>query len=126
MYRAPIAVAVRSSSAGSSDSSASPWTWTNAYGGSSRSTHRLTRGSRASERPLAVSLPVLKTMLSSSTMNQTGRYQRAPAGRQVTQLAGSRALLQELPNLVILKRSHMNHLITPATKSPRNPSVTLR
>src|SRR5947207_2284067 len=33
MYRAAIAVAARTSSAGSSDSSASPWTWTNAYGG---------------------------------------------------------------------------------------------
>ncbi len=78
MYRAAIAVAVRSSSAGSCDSSASPWTWTNAYGGSSRSTHRLTRGSRASERPLAVSWPVLKTMLSSSTMNQIGATSGRP------------------------------------------------
>src|SRR5215470_185848 len=72
MYRAAIAVAVRISSAGSSDSSASPWTWTNAYGGSSRSTHRLARGSRASARPFAVSLAVLNTRLSPSTMNQTG------------------------------------------------------
>src|SRR5689334_847315 len=78
MYRAAIAVAVRSSSAGSSDSSASPWTWTNAYGGSSRSTHRLIRGSRASARPFAVSLPVLNTRLPSSTMNHTGATSGRP------------------------------------------------
>src|SRR4051794_8879286 len=78
MYRAAIAVAVRSSSAGSSDSSASPWTWTNAYGGSSRSTHRLTRGSRASARPFAVSLPVLNTRPSPSTTNHTGATSGRP------------------------------------------------
>src|SRR5262249_33477438 len=78
IYRAAIAVAVRTSSAGSSDSSASPWTWTNAYGGSSRSTHRLARGSRASARPFAVSRPVLNTRLSPSTTNQTGATSGRP------------------------------------------------
>ena len=33
MYRAPIKVAVRTSSSGCSDRLALPWTWTNAYGG---------------------------------------------------------------------------------------------
>src|SRR5690348_6283185 len=79
MYRAAIAVAVRSSSAGSSDSSAWPWTWTNAYGGASRSTHTLTRGSRARARPFAVWLFVLNTRLSSSTMNHTGATSGRPS-----------------------------------------------
>src|SRR5215471_8829371 len=78
MYRAAIMVAVRTSSSGSSDSSASPWTWTNAYGGSSRSTHRLARGSRARARPFAVPRPVLNTRLSPSTTNQTGATSGRP------------------------------------------------
>ncbi len=72
MYRAAIAVAVRTSSVGSSDSSATPCTWMKAYGGCSRSTQIAVRGSRASALPLAVSLPVLSTSSSPSRMNQTG------------------------------------------------------
>src|ERR1700759_2635125 len=86
MYRAAIAVAVRSSSAGSSDSSAWPWTWTNAYGGASRSTHTLTRGSRARARPFAVWLFVLNTRLSSSTMNQTGATSGRPSAARKASL----------------------------------------
>ena len=82
MYRAAIAVAVRTSSPGSSDSAASPWTWTKPYGGSSRSTQSVALGSRASARPLTVSFPVLKTREPSSTMNQTRTTSGLPSRRR--------------------------------------------
>src|SRR5215472_10539050 len=63
---------MRRSSPGSSDSSASPCTCTKPYGGSSRSVHSVTRGSRASALALADLWKVLKTMQPSSTTNQTG------------------------------------------------------
>src|SRR5690606_24233007 len=75
-----MAVAVRSSSPGSSEVVTVPWICTNPYGGCSRSTHMATLGSRAKALPLAVRAPVLNTISSSSTTNQMGATTGRPSG----------------------------------------------
>ena len=124
-YRAAIAVAVRSNSAGSSDVRPRPGTWTKfPYGGSSRSTHRQDLlGSPASSGPRGVPLPVLKRWLSSSTIGTDGHDQRVPAGRPVAQLASAVALCKEVPDLEIVKGSHTGQL---GPRGPRTPGQAPR
>ena len=65
-------VDTRRSSSGSAETSTTPSTFTNAYGGVSVSTTSETRGSRAMARALPLRVPVAKSRSPSSTMNQTG------------------------------------------------------